>query len=305
MPETGVLIGNLRVSPVCLGGNRFGTGLDESHSFRLLDAFAECGGNFVDTARIYSDWVEGAPRGASEAVLGKWLRTRRPKGFVVATKGGHPALDAPSNGRLNPDHLRSDIDASREALGIDCLPLFYLHRDDEAVPVPEIVEILEGFRVEGAIGNYAASNWRTGRLEAALQHARRCGAGGFVANQPEWSVIRRNPGTRSADLVAADAAMISFHRITGLPMVPYSSQAQGYVDKVLTDKLDATTAQNYDSPENRALAYDLAEEAKRANLLPIQVLLRRLVTVGFPLVPIIGCRTPEQVRISFSAIGRE
>ncbi len=168
----------------------------------------EAGGNFVDTAHVYADWLPDVERSCSEKTIGRWLRARRPDGLVVATKGGHPRLDAPGRSRLDEASLRQDVSESLSFLGLERLDLFYLHRDDPQRPVGEILGVLETLRREGLIAHYGASNWSTARLAAARDAASRRGWAGFVANQPEWSLARRNPGAVADDLLAMDAEML-------------------------------------------------------------------------------------------------
>ena len=125
----------LSVSRLCLGGNRLGSALNQTESFALLDAFVAEGGNFIDTAHIYADWLPDAERSCSEKTIGRWLKSRGHGDIIVATKGGHPPLEAPGVARLDASSLRMDALASRANLGLDQLEIFYLHRDDPKRPV--------------------------------------------------------------------------------------------------------------------------------------------------------------------------
>lgn len=291
----------LVVSRLCLGGNRFGGGLDQAESFALLDALVAAGGNFIDTAHVYADWIAGNETSSSEKTLGRWLASRRPAGIVVATKGGHPPLATPTVSRLDPESLRRDVEDGLANLGLDRLDLFYLHRDDPGRPVAEILGALEALRDEGLLRHYGASNWSLARLEEADAAARRQGWQGFVANQSEWSLARRNPETIPGDLHVMDAAMVAFHRRTGMAAIPYSAQAKGYFDKVAAG-LDEATARLYDNAGNRALAGDLAVLAAGHGATPTQIMLAALVRAPFPTVPVVGCRTPQQVASSLASL---
>ena len=296
IPHTG-----LCVSRLCLGGNFFGGELDEAASFAVLDAFVEAGGNFIDTAHVYADWVPGNAPGSSERMIGRWLQSRQPQGMVIATKGGHPPLSSPGTGRLDEASLRTDVEESLHHLGLPALDLFYLHRDDPALSVAGILAALETLRSEGLVRHYAASNWHTDRLVAAAEIAEACGWQGFVANQAEWNLARRNPRTMATDLFAMDAKMQAFHRRTGLAATPYSAQAKGYFDK-LDAGPDAATARLYDNRDSRAMAGKLRELARHAAATPTQVMLAALVRAPFPTIPVIGARTPGQVQSSFASL---
>lgn len=298
LPGTG-----LDVSRICLGGNRFGAQLDRDASFEVLDIFHEAGGNFIDTAHVYADWIPEIERSASEKTIGRWLAARGLQdGVVVATKGGHPDLASPAQGRLDPRSLREDAEGSRENLGIGRLPLFYLHRDDPARPVEDILGALEELRDRGVVRHYAASNWTPARLAEATRTARRNGWQGFVANQPEWSLAQRNPGSAAADLVAMDAGMLAWHRQTGTAAIPYSAQARGYFDKLAAGRVDPATAEAYDGPRNRALSERLGGIAARLGATPTQVMLAILLRAPFPVVPVVGARTRAQILSCFESL---
>ena len=291
----------LGVSRLCLGGNRFGGELGEAESFALLDAFVEAGGNFIDTAHVYADWVTGNAPASSERMIGRWLASRKPEGIVVATKGGHPPLASPGTGRLDAASLREDVESSLRHLGLPALDLFYLHRDDPVLSVFEILEVLEAMRSEGLLRHYGASNWDSARLQASAEIAQACGWEGFVANQAEWSLATRNPRMRATSLQAMDSRMKSFHRKTGLAAIPYSAQAKGYFDK-LDAGLDDATARLYDNPRSRAMADRLAKFARRETATSTQVMLAALMRAPFATIPVIGCRSPEQVFSSFASL---
>jgi len=291
----------LSVSRLCLGGNRFGGALDQDRSFALLDAFLESGGNFIDTAHVYADWIEGNEPSSSEKTIGRWLRSRRPSGVVVATKGGHPPLSDPHVPRLEAAALRRDVEESLDYLGRSTLDLFYVHRDDPKRPVEDVLGNLENLRRDGLVRHYGASNWSTARLWEAQRIADAHGWQGFVANQAEWSLAIRNPDTVPGDLHVMAGPMVEFHQRTGMASVPYSSQARGYFDKV-SSSLDEATARLYDGEDNRATARDLTRIAGPMNATPTQLMLAVLIRAPFPVVPVIGCRTPEQVRSSFASL---
>jgi len=291
----------LSVSRLCLGGNRFGGGLDQTESFALLDAFVEAGGKFIDTAHVYADWIPGNETSSSEKTLGRWLKDRRPRDIVIATKGGHPPLATPTISRLDAASLRRDVEDALANLGVDALDLFYLHRDDPGRAVADILAALEELRGEGLLRHYGASNWAVPRLVEAHDIAKRHGWQGFVANQAEWSLAKRNPETIPADLHVMGADMVAFHQRTGIAAIPYSAQAKGYFDKA-AGTIDDATARLYENDSNRAVAVDLSAVAERHGATPTQIMLAALVQAPFITVPVIGCRTPAQVRSSLASL---
>ena len=113
----------LSVSTLCFGGNVFGWTAGETASFKLLDAFTEAGGNFIDTADVYSKWVPGNAGGESEAIIGKWLKRRGGRDqLVIATKSG---MEMPNVGKgLSRAHIERSIDASLARLQTSYIDLY-------------------------------------------------------------------------------------------------------------------------------------------------------------------------------------
>ncbi|WP_293861431.1 aldo/keto reductase [uncultured Alsobacter sp.] len=295
---------DLAVSPLCLGGNRLGGQLDQKDSFALLDSYVEQGGNFIDSAHVYANWLPHVERSCSEKTLGRWLKARGgAKGVVIATKGGAPNVDAPDVARLDEASIRQDASEALENMGVDAIDLFYLHRDDPSRPVEEMLSAVERLRSEGAVRYYACSNWSGARIEEAAEIARKKGWPGFVANQPEWSLATRNAGTAGDTMIQMNEALYTVHRRLGLAAIPYSSQAKGYFDKALGGAVDDITAKAYESPENRSRAEVLGAIARRHGATPTQVMLNVMIHSPFPTIPIIGSRTTDQIASSFKALG--
>ena len=121
---------------MCLGGNVFGWTADAAASERILDAWVDGGGNFLDTADSYSTWVPGHTGGESESIIGAWLRHRGHRDVVViATK----VAKHPVHRGLRPANLRICLDGSRRRLGVETIDLYYAHEDDPHVPTAEWV----------------------------------------------------------------------------------------------------------------------------------------------------------------------
>lgn len=293
---------SLEVGDICLGGNRLGGELDRDASYALLDAFAQAGGSFIDTAHVYADWLQDVERSCSEKMLGRWCDDRRPEDIVIATKIGHPPLQGEPMARLDAASLRQDVAEALDNLRTDCLPLVYLHRDDPGTPAEAILEVLEELVADGLIHHYAASNWTAARLGEGQGAAVRYGWQGFRANQAEWSLAARNPGAAAGDLHSMEEGMVAWHRRTGVAAVPYSAQARGYFDKIRDNSLDDVAARNYDNPVNRARGATLAHLADRHGVTPTEAMLALFRLAPFPVIPVVGCRTPEHVASSVRAL---
>ncbi|WP_329788570.1 aldo/keto reductase [Lentzea sp. DG1S-22] len=207
---------DLDVSRLCLGGNVFGWTADEDRSFAVLDAYAEAGGNFVDTADSYSAWADGNSGGESETIIGRWLAGRDRDQVVVATKVGMLA----GFDNQKRETVLSSAERSLKRLGVDHIDLYYNHRDDPGTPLEETLAAYDRLVREGKVRYVAASNFSAERLAEALEVQEREGFARFVALQPEYNLVSRakfEGGLR--DVVAGH----------GLATVPYWSLAKGFL----------------------------------------------------------------------------
>src|SRR3954454_11013530 len=157
---------DLAVAPLALGGNVFGWTADEATSFRILDAFVDAGGNMIDTADVYSAWVNGHKGGESETVIGRWLRRDPAKRATVqiATKAGF--LQG-----LAPDVVKRSCEASLERLGVEAIDLYYQHKDDPAVPLADSLGAFDSLNREGKIRAVGLSQFSAERLHEAMKVA--------------------------------------------------------------------------------------------------------------------------------------
>jgi aryl-alcohol dehydrogenase-like predicted oxidoreductase len=302
LPGTG-----LTVSPLCLGGVPFGNTITEAESFALLDRFVALGGNFLDTARIYSDWVPGELR-RSERILGDWLQARGNRSrLVIATKGAHPFIDSLRTPRTSAAEIRDDLEGSLRALRSEVIDLYWLHRDDATRPVEHFVDLLNVFLHEGKIRAFGGSNWSAARLRAANDYARKTGQWGFTANQPLWclgSAQARPPADQG--LAKFDRAAYDFHRETGLAVTPYTPQANGFFSKLAlpADRRPADLAQNaFHTPPNLAAAA-VADRIARERGVPLSAIVLAYLWSHrpFPVVPVVGCRTLAQLEEAVAAL---
>jgi aryl-alcohol dehydrogenase-like predicted oxidoreductase len=294
---------DLEPSVICLGTALLGTGIARDDSFRLLDAYVEAGGSFIDTAHCYADWL-GGERSVSEKTIGAWMRSRGARGSVVlATKGAHPDLRT-MQPRLAPREIARDLQQSLEYLGVESIDLYWLHRDEPGRPVGEILGALEEHARSRRIRFYGCSNWTARRMAEARELAARAGFGGFVASQNMWSLARPAPGAvGDRTLVQMGSEEIAFHGRYGVAAVPYSSQAGGYFTKLERGTLEPGQgiAKIYDRPGNRRRYERAASVARRHGWSAGDVVLAYLLSQEFPVYPIVGCRTVEQLDASMGA----
>ncbi|MFC9932408.1 aldo/keto reductase [Streptomyces sp. NPDC127190] len=208
---------DLEVFPLALGGNVFGWTADEDTSFAVLDAYTAAGGNFIDTADVYSAWAEGNKGGESETIIGAWLKARGNRdNVVVATKvSQHPEFQG-----LSAATIKAAADASLRRLGTDYIDLYYTHYDQPEVPVEEIIGALDELVKAGKVRHIAASNIGAERLQASLDFSAREGLARYVAVQPHYNLVSRD--TYEGDLQDLAAR-------EGLSAVPYYALASGFL----------------------------------------------------------------------------
>ncbi|UQZ81152.1 General stress protein 69 [Paenibacillus konkukensis] len=301
-------IPNTELSPsvLCLGTSHFGDTVDRDTSFELMDRFLEQGGSFLDTAKVYGDWVPGE-RSLSEKTIGQWLTSRKARSRVVlATKGAHPHLKTMQVPRLNREDIIADVEESLRHLQTDYIDLYWLHRDDRERSVEDIMETMNDLVRQGKIRCFGCSNWRSDRIEAAQQAAMRHGLQGFAASQIKWS-LASYPAGNDPTMVAMDEKELLYHERSDLPAVPYNSQAAGFFSgryrsaDLLQAGADAVKTHKLASAANIGKLKLVEETALRLSLTMTQVALGYLLSREFPVFPIIGCKTAEQLASSCAA----
>ena len=242
----------------------------------------------------------------SEKTLGAWMKARgNRQQVVVATKGAHPNLETMHIPRLSPAEIVGDLEASLGHLQTEQIDLYWLHRDDPARPVSEILETLEAQRQAGKIRYYGCSNWRPARLREAQSYAQQHGLSGFAADQPLWNLAQvEYANLGDPTLAVMDGELWALHRELNLACVPFSSQANGFFQKLERGqeaRIQGNQRRMYLTPENRA-RFERAQALKaRSGLSTTQIVLGYLLAQPFPTFPVIGPKTQEQLRDSLSA----
>ena len=283
-----------KVSVIALGTDGFGVNRSVEASEALMDAYVAAGGNVIDSARMYGD-------GVCERVVGDWMKKRGNRGeLVLSTKGGFP-LNGVS--RLGRDSLMSDLNASMEALQTDFIDIWWLHRDEPARPVSDIMETLNEMIAAGKVGCVGASNWSAERIREANAYAAAHGLRGFAGDQPQWSLARQvvNPDP-TLQIMGDD--LYHLHRETGMLCMPFSAQAKGYFAKLLgggAETLSAKAKDRFHFPENIVAAERLAMLCQEYACAPAAMSLAWLTNQPFPTVPIISARDEKQLLESLAA----
>jgi aryl-alcohol dehydrogenase (NADP+) len=181
---------DLEVSRFCLGTATFGGQCDEETSFRILDHAMDLGIRFIDTADKYPLGSGYEEAGVTEAIIGRWMKSRKPD-VVVATKVHGATGPMPWDQGLGRRHLTEAIDASLRRLGIDAVDLYQLHRPDPQTPIEETLETLTDLVSAGKVRFTGCSNFLAYQLMRALGKSDLYKYARFVSVQPRYNLLFR------------------------------------------------------------------------------------------------------------------
>lgn len=295
----------LKPATICLGSTHIGSKIGRDTAFELFDIYLEQGGNFIDTANVYGNWVPGK-KSISEKTIGQWLQQRGSRDkIILATKGAHPDLSTMHISRLSRSEIERDLNDSLQNLQTDVIDLYWLHRDDPRHPIEDILGTLNDQVKVGKIRYFGCSNWRTERIKAAQAYASEYGLQGFVANQMRWSLALTNPeDITDKTTVGMDEAMKQYHLETGPAAIPYSSQGNGLFQKMAQrplTQIDSQLQGMYQLEANRRRFERIKRLAADSGYSITQIVLGYLQSQPFTTVPIVGCRTVAQLRDSLTA----
>jgi aryl-alcohol dehydrogenase (NADP+) len=279
---------DLQVHPLCLGGNVFGWSADSQQSQQVLNAYEADGGNFIDTADMYSRWHTGNVGGESETIIGDWMRGRGNRSeMVIATKvaklATRPGLSAANIAAAAEDSLRR--------LGTDYIDIYYAHHDDEEIPLEESLTAFNELVTAGKVRYLAASNYSAARLEEALKISRDLGMSEYLLLQPNYNAIVRKE--YEGDLMAVAVK-------EDIPVLPYFSLAAGfltgkYQPGVEVDSVRAGDMPDYKNDRGWAILNAITEIAKQENTSIAAVALGWLRAQPGIAAPIASARTTEQL----------
>ena len=285
IPET-----DLVVHPLCLGSNIFGSNADQAQSHAVLDAYASHGGNFIDTADAYNQWVEGHVGGESETIIGNWLKARDNRGsMVIATKvsllNTRPGLSA--------KNIFAACEESLNRLQSDYIDLYYSHQDDAETPMEEVLGAYAQLIAQGKVRYIAASNFSPERLRQAIKISEENNLPSYCAVQDLYNLVDRTPYESEMAQTVADL---------GISNIPFYGIARGFLTgkyrRGITevDSKRAARAREYENDKNYAVLAAIDEISAAHNNAPLAAIalawLRAQPTVS---APIASARTVEQV----------
>lgn len=292
-----------------LGALGFGTvnaGLswDHEEAFWMFENYLAAGGNLIDTAHVYSDWIPGEIARA-ERVVGEWIRNRkRTDDFVLMTKGGHPRNETMHISRLSRAEMETDLDASLQKLGVDCVDIYFFHRDDVNRPVEELIETMEDFKRAGKIRYYGCSNWTTARMKAADRYCRAKGYRGFVANQDMFNIgVKHMKPFSDLTMVVCDDEMLRYHRESDNLLMPYMGVCSGFFHNLRTKGIEAVKESCYHTASNLEIASHIYKLCERKDYTVTQALLGFFEVQDFDVLPLASADNREQFAELSRALG--
>ena len=290
----------LKVSELCLGTMQFGWTTDEAAGFEVMDAFVELGGNFIDTADVYSWWAENNPGGVAEQIIGRWMKERGNRQEVVlATKVRGKMWEGPNGEGLSRAHIMRAVEDSLRRLDTDFIDLYQTHWFDEDTPIDETLRVLEDLVRQGKVRYIGASNYPAWRLMESLWSAEVNGTPRYDSLQPHYNLARRDDFERELKEVCEryEIGVIPYSPLAGgfltgkydREVVPESARAEGAKKKYFNEKgwrvLDA-----------------VREVAEEAGSTPAAVALGWLLIMPVISSPIVGANSVEQLKGSLAVV---
>jgi aryl-alcohol dehydrogenase-like predicted oxidoreductase len=292
----------LKVSELCLGAMTFGRESTEEESYCMLDRFVEAGGNFIDTADVYS-------QGVSEEILSRWLQGKRRDDFVIATKVRFPMGDGPNDRGLSRKHILAGVESSLRRLGTDYIDLYQVHGWDPGAPLEETLHALDGLVQSGKVRYLGASNFAGWQLQKAVDVSRHNGWEPFACLQPLYNLLDRS----------VEWELISVCLAEGLGVIPWSPLRGGWLSGKYRrgmqgppegTRVDAAEKRGwgeawsvYDNERTWWVIDELLAVAEQAGKTPAQVALNWLLQRPGVTAPIIGARTPAHLEDNLGAVG--
>lgn len=259
----------------------------------LFDGFFEAGGTCFDTAHLYRG-------GLAEEVFGQWMRSRGVReDVVVLGKGAATPF-------CDPENLTRQLLLSLERMQTGYVDLYMMHRDNEAIPVGEFVDVLNEHKAAGRMRTFGVSNWSLARVEEANAYAAAHGLAGFSALSNNFSLARLVEPIWPGSIATSDAESRAWFTKTQTPLFPWSSQARGFFTAGARDNVgDRELVRCWYSDDNFERLARVRALAEERDVLPINVALAWVLRQPFPTFPLIGPRSLHELQTSLPALGVE
>jgi aryl-alcohol dehydrogenase-like predicted oxidoreductase len=296
----------LKVSELCLGAMTFGRETSEADSVAMLDRFVSAGGNFIDTADVYS-------QGASEEIVGRWMKGKDREEIVLATKvrfgTDDPANRRPNRFGLGRKHIMAAVDASLKRLKLDYIDIYQVHQWDSQAPLEETLSTLDFLVRDGKIRHAGASNYAGYQLQKAADLSRENGWQRYVSLQPLYNLLDRS----------IEWELIPVCLTEGIGIIPWSPLRGGWLTGKYHRGLSAPPADTrisiadkkgwseswarYGNERTWGIVDELKAVGKDAGKSVAQVALRWVLQRPGVTSPIIGARSMTQLEDNLGAVG--
>ncbi len=293
----------LKVSELCMGTMQFGWTADEPLSHQILSAAFEQGLNFLDTADVYSRWVEGNPGGVSEQIIGRWMKQAGiPRDqIVLATKVRGRMGDGPNDQGLSRLHIIQAVEDSLRRLGTDYIDLYQTHSHDPETPIEETLRALDDLVHAGKVRYVGCSNYPAWLLMESLWVSDVRNLVRYDSLQPHYSIAHRDEFERELAPVC---------RRYGIGVIPYSPLAGGFLtgkyrpdDPIPASDRAGGVQRRYFNERGWKVLAAVEKVGKEHGKSISQTALAWLLSQDHISSPIIGPRTMEQLSDNLGAAG--
>ncbi len=291
----------LKVSELCLGTMQWGWTADARTSGEVMDAFIDAGGNFIDTADVYSFWADDNDGGVSEEIIGRWMKARNNRhDIVLATKVRGRMWEGPNGEGLSRAHIMKAVEDSLRRLDIDYIDLYQIHWDDLETPVDETLQALDDLVRQGKVRYLGCSNIAAWRLMKSLWISDTLKLARYDSLQPHYSLVHRQEFESGLkDLCLGE----------GIGVIPYSPLAGGFLtgkyqaDAPPPDSARLGGVKQYFNDRGWRTLYAVEKIAEGRGVTPTQIALAWQLAQPVITSPIIGANSVEQLGESLGAVG--
>ena len=294
----------MNLSKIVLGTGQFGRLSEKKNAFEVMERYLALSGRAFDTARVYGEF------GASEKIVGEFVRAHGvQKEVTIVTKGAHHSVfDEQRTPRLSEGDIKKDLHESLDALKLDCVDIYLLHRDDPRREVGEIVETMHGLVKSGLIKRAGVSNWKYDRIKRANEYAKEHALTGFTFNQVEFGRAVINSDYRpDPTLVSLDADEYEKFASDGLgvKLMAYSAQSNGFFYKAAKGGVENLPQGIKDKFLNARTLRNLGlitSAAEKCGATPAAVALSSVICDKLNIAAVVGARTVLQMEETMSAL---
>ena len=291
----------LKVSALCMGTMQFGWSVNEEDSHRILSAAIGSGINFIDTADIYSKWVDGNPGGISETYIGNWIKQNKiPRDkLVIATKVRGEMGKGPNDQGLSRVHIMKAAESSLRRLQTDHIDLYQSHWTDDDTPIEETLRAFDDLVKQGKVRYIGASNYAAWEMMQALWTSDKYNLARYDSLQPHYNLIHREEFERELQAVC---------KTYEIGVIPYSPLAGGFLtgkyrqNEPLPESKRAEGRKRAMTEKNFKLLYEMEAMALLRKVTISQIALAWVLANPLMVSPIIGATSITQLNENLGAL---